>query len=110
MKKVKINCDDIKNSETFHSVFQRVFGFPGFYGENMNAWIDCMSYLNDPEAGMSDIHCVKGDFVLLELDNMSTFKERCPGLYEDLVECSAFVNYRRVEKREHPILMLSFYA
>ena len=28
-------------------------GFPGFYDRNMNAWIDCMSYIDELGAGMN---------------------------------------------------------
>ncbi|MDZ4753789.1 MAG: barstar family protein [Phycisphaerae bacterium] len=31
--------------------FAETFGFPGFYGRNMNAWNDCMTFLDGPDAG-----------------------------------------------------------
>lgn len=60
MQVVRINGDDIHGRETFHSVFAAAFGFPAFYGENMNAWIDCMSYLAYPDAEMSTNHAPPG--------------------------------------------------
>ncbi len=108
MNRVTIDTSRITNWDTFHDVFADTFGFPGFYGRNMNAWIDCMSYLDDPESAMSTVTCDKGDFVVLELSNVKEFKERCPEQYDALVECSSFVNWRSLEAGNHPLLMLSF--
>jgi hypothetical protein len=36
-------------------------------------------------------------------------KKRCPEIYDALVECSASVNYRRIEQGEQAVLALSFY-
>jgi len=108
VKRVKINASLIKDWNTFHDVFADALGFPEFYGRNMDAWIDCMSYLDDPESGMSSVTCDKGDFVVLELENVKEFKQRCPEQYDALVECSASVNWRNLEAGEPPLLMLSF--
>lgn len=75
----------------------------------MKAWIDCMSYLDEPGSGRTKITCSKGDFFLLDLQNVHDFKKRCPELYDSLIECAAVVNYRRVEVGERPLLMLYFY-
>ena len=55
-KKVSIDCAIIHDCNSFHDEFARVFGFPSFYGRNMNAWIDCMTSLDEPEDGMTSIH------------------------------------------------------
>jgi RNAse (barnase) inhibitor barstar len=52
---IAIPADQITDWESFHSVFQAAFGFPDFYGRNMNAWIDCMSYLDEPPSGMTNV-------------------------------------------------------
>lgn len=106
MPLVRIDATRITEWDTFHSVFAEVFGFPGFYGKNMNAWIDCMSYLDDPEAGMTSIHGTVSDPVVLQVDNI----DRLPTeLYLAIVECAAFVNWRRIETGDSAILVLSFY-
>ncbi len=61
VKIVTVPVSEIKDWDTFHTVFAHVFGFPDYYGRNMNAWIDCMTYLDDtancqsllPKAGSS---------------------------------------------------------
>lgn len=105
---VKLDTSRITDWETFHSVFAETFGFPLFYGRNMNAWIDCMTYLDDPDAGMTTVHAAPGGVITLQLGNVDEFALRCPELYEAIVECSAFVNWRRIELGEPPVLALSF--
>ncbi len=90
-------------------MFAEVFGFPNFYGRNMDAWIDCMSYLDDPESGMTTITCKKGEYIVLDLAHVKEFKKRCPKIYDDLIECSSFVNWRSIEAGEPPLVMVSFY-
>lgn len=72
----------------------------------MDAWIDCMTSLDTPDDGMSTVHCAPGTVLTLELDNVSDFALRCPEQYESLVDCAAFVNTRRIEVGEAPVLAL----
>ena len=65
-----------------------MFGFPNFYGNNMNAWIDCLTSLDAPEDGMTKIHCEPGAVVSLQLENVKDFERRCPDQYKALIECS----------------------
>jgi barstar (barnase inhibitor) len=55
MAKVRIKTEAITDWQSFHESFKREMGFPDFYGMNMNAWIDCLTYL-DEEDGMSRFH------------------------------------------------------
>ncbi|WP_417704380.1 barstar family protein [Rheinheimera aquimaris] len=105
---VEIDCSSIKDWDSFHNVFSQSMGFPSFYGRNMDAWIDCMSSLSEPEDGMSKIHCDKGSVVTLSLKNMKWLKQSCPEIHEALLECAAFVNYRLIEVGEPPVLVLSY--
>jgi hypothetical protein len=90
-------------------VFAEVLGFPGFYGRNMNAWIDCLTSADSAEDGMTTITAQPGDVLTLQLEAVSDFAARCPEQYAAMIECSAFVNWRRLEKGQRPILALSFY-
>jgi hypothetical protein len=110
MPVVRIPTSEIVDWESFHSVFQRVLGFPEFYGRNMNAWIDCLTSADSLDDGMVAPERVAQDDVLtLQLEDVDDFASRCPEQYEAVVECSAFVNWRRVEVGERPVLALSFY-
>ncbi len=107
MKIVKIDAAKITSEGTLHDVFYEAFGFPGYYGRNMNAWIDCMSSL---DSEMNTVQVKEGEFVTLEIEHMRELKEKHPDLYAEIVECSAIVNWRRTENGEAAILALSFHT
>ena len=105
---IAIDTARITDWPTFHAVFAEAFGFPGFYGANMNAWIDCMTSLDDVAAGMTAVHCERGRVVTLQLNDVSGFSSRCPDLLAAIVEGAAFVNWRRLELGEGAVLALAF--
>jgi Barstar (barnase inhibitor) len=107
---VRVTVDGARLSDwdAFHTVFAETFGFPSFYGRNMNAWIDCMSSLDSPEERMSSIHAPEGGIVLLEVLHVEEFAHAQRELYDALVGASAFVNYRKVQVGEPPVLALAF--
>ena len=105
---VTVDCLKIKDWESFHDVFARSFGFPAFYGRNLNAWIDCMTCLDDE--GMCDVKVLEGEYVLLQLDNAGELKPTAPDILNTILEMSGFVNWRRVEIGHAPILLVSCYA
>lgn len=65
MPVVRIPYNQIADWDTFHSVFAQVLGFPSFYGKNMNAWVDCLTYLEEPGDGMSNIVLHDHDIISL---------------------------------------------
>jgi hypothetical protein len=75
MKNTLVNIDlgRIVDWPTFHSVFARALGFPAFYGRNMNAWIDCMTYLDDSGARMISVHAGPGQVVVLQCAGVKEF-------------------------------------
>ena len=108
--KVSLDCDKIRDWGSFHAEFSNAFGFPDFYGNNMDAWIDCMTYVDDPDAGMTTAHCERGSVLVLELLNVAAFRSRVPKLYAAVVEGIAFVNWRRLENGEPAVLTISFWT
>jgi Barstar (barnase inhibitor) len=106
----EIDCANITDWQSFHEEFAKVFGFPAFYGRNMDAWIDCMTSLDEPEHGLSSIHCDPGKVIPIELENVGDLKTRCPEQFLAILECSAFVNWGRIKMRLRPVLALSFHV
>ena len=106
MNIVKIQCEEIIDWNSFHAYFKKALGFPDYYGENMNAWIDCMSYIDQEEL---EIKIEAGSILTLQLENVGEFSVRCKEIYDALIECSAFVNYRRISTGTPPILALSYH-
>jgi hypothetical protein len=43
MPVVDVPLTKIADWESFHMTFAATLGFPGFYGRNMNAWIDSLT-------------------------------------------------------------------
>jgi len=105
---VKIDASRIVDWRSFHEVFKEAFGFPGFYGRTMDGWIDCLSCLDEANSGMTDIHIEPGGVVTLVIDNVADFATRCPEQYAAVIECAAFVNWRRIEIGEPAVLALAF--
>jgi Barstar (barnase inhibitor) len=107
--KVSLDCDRIRDWQSFHEEFAYAFGFPAFYGKNMDAWTDCLTDLDDPDAGMTTVHCSPGSVIVLELLNVKRFMQRCPDQYNAMIECAAFVNWRRLETGQPAVLAISFW-
>jgi RNAse (barnase) inhibitor barstar len=105
-----IDASKINDWESFHSVFAHTFGFPSFYGRNMNAWIDCMSYLDDPESGMTTVHVKEGETLTVLIENADSFKVCCPEQFLALLECAGFVNSRCVEHKRPALIGLAFHV
>jgi hypothetical protein len=106
---VPVDCRQITDWASFHSVFAKALGFPNFYGRNMSAWIDCCTCLDDPGSGMTSVTVPTGGVVVLNLLDALAFKTRCPEIYDALVECGAFVNWRRIERSHAPVLALAYH-
>ena len=98
-----LNTEDIGDWDSFHKICKKIFGFPDFYGENMNAWIDCLSYLYEDD-GMSRFQLSNGEMLFIEVTNTKSFNERSPEIFDALVESSAAVNFRY----ERPVIALVF--
>ncbi len=73
---------------------------------NLNAWIDCMTYVDSPKAGMTSVTVQPGQILGLRIHDPFDFRKRCPEQYEALIESVAFVNFRRCEIGEAPIIAL----
>ncbi len=68
-----------------------------------------MSYLDDPDAQMTSVHVRAGEVLVLIIDHIDEFARRCFSIFEALLDCAAFVNWRRVDRAEPPVLALAYY-
>lgn len=105
MPTVRLDASRFRDWDAFHTVFATAFGFPDFYGRNMNAWIDCMSDLSE-DTGMTTVRGSPTDPVVLHLDNVDAVPRE---IYEALVDCSAFVNWGRLKVGQPAVLILAFH-
>ncbi len=104
---VAIDGDRIVDWDSFHDAMSEAFAFPAWYGRNMNAWIDLMTYL-DEDWATTGFFVEAGEMVTLDIRNARPLHERCSEIYDALVECSAFVNWRRMETGGAAYLCLAF--
>ncbi len=105
MPVVRIDASRIRAWDSFHDVFASTFGFPGFYGRNMNAWIDCMTDLSE-DTGMTTVRGSATDPVVIHFDNVDAMPAE---ILQALTEAVAFVNWRRLEVGNPAILILAFH-
>jgi len=80
--------------KNFHKEFKSTFNFPDYYGENMDAWIDCMDELFEKP-------------VIINIMNAKKLKESSPEIFTAILECAAFVNYRKVQAGENPTILIA---
>ena len=99
MATVRLNTKQITDKASFHLVCEGAFGFPGFYGRNMDAWIDCMSYLTE-DAEMTRFILSENEMLHIEITDTEDFNSRLPQVFNDLLACTAFVNQRYIKAGE----------
>lgn len=109
MPLVRMDMRRITDWSSFHDEFARTFGFPQFYGRNMDAWIDCMTSLDSPHDDMTSIHCSPPEVVVLQLDFTTDMRRRVPTQLDAIIECAAFVNWRKLDQGEGAVLALSYW-
>ncbi|MCA9329849.1 barstar family protein [Candidatus Saccharibacteria bacterium] len=85
---------EIKDFDSFHRVFKKALGFPEFYGNNMDAWIDCMGDIHE-DTGMSNVLLEADQPLNLVITNTKIFSQTCPDVLTALIECTAIVNSER---------------
>jgi RNAse (barnase) inhibitor barstar len=106
MATAELNGAAITDFASFHAECKSVMGFPEFYGNNMDAWIDCMSYLRDAD-GMSKFHLKPNEVLEIVIKDAEAMKAAVPDILEELTYCVAGVNERYDDYGEKPALKLT---
>ncbi|MDP3670486.1 MAG: barstar family protein [Telluria sp.] len=105
MASAELNGAAIVDWDTFHAESRRAFGFPDFYGNTMDAWVDCLSYLRD-EDGMSKFRLAPDEVLQIVLKDAAAMRERAPDLLDEMTFCIAGINERYEDYGEKPALAL----
>ncbi len=103
---VGIETGQITDWASFHATCKEAFGFPEFYGNNINAFIDCLTYIDEGE-GMSNIVLGEGETLRIELKSGVKFRERLPEIYQWLNDAIAAVNERFIEEEKPEKIFLA---
>jgi hypothetical protein len=93
MASCSLNLALVKDWPSFHAESVRAFGFPQFYGHNMDAWIDCLSYLADGD-GMSAFHLGEDEMLTVALLGFERFSQEHSDICSAFLECIACANGR----------------
>ena len=81
------------------------FGFPEFYGCNLDAWIDCLSTLRDDD-GMSAFNLAQDEKLQIEITDSDVLRNNAPQILDALPDCVDAVNERHIENGEKPAIEL----
>jgi hypothetical protein len=103
MPRIVLPTSEIRNEKTFHTVCQRVFGFPDLYDHTMDAWIDCLSCLDDPAADMSSFTLAPGELLVIVVPDSSELKDE---VFTALIDGAIAVNTRFAERGKSPVIAL----
>lgn len=100
-----IDAAAIHDWDTFHAASKAAFGFPDFYGRNMDACIACLTYIADGD-GMSRFHLAEGETLTIEVSGADNLAARCPDQALALMSAVAAVDQRQREMSRPPTLAL----
>jgi hypothetical protein len=103
----QLNGAAIHDWDSFHDQCAAAFGFPAFYGRNMDAWIDCLSSVRDGD-GMSRFAIGPRETLVVEVLDTESFSRHSPEILKEFVECTGFVNRRYATAEEMPPLLVLF--
>jgi RNAse (barnase) inhibitor barstar len=105
MAHVRLNGEAIRDWPSFHTECRHAFGFPDFYGNTMDAWVDCLSYLRD-EDGMCTFRLRPGEMLHIEVSHAAVLREKAPEIVEELAFCVEAINDRYADYGEPAALAL----
>ncbi|MCR9173203.1 MAG: barstar family protein [bacterium] len=74
-KEITINFNQVSSTEDFHGSMKSAFKLPDFYGENVNALIDCLSSLRYPEDEMIGIVLEQDEFLAIKTKGLSALPQ-----------------------------------
>jgi len=105
MASVELNGAAIDSWDSFHAECRRAFGFPEFYANTLDAWVDCLSYLRD-EDGMTRFRLKPDEVLRIVVKDAAAMREKVPDLLEEVSFCVAGINERYEDYGEKPALTL----
>lgn len=105
MATVKLDGATIHNWNDFHAQCRQAFAFPDFYGDNLDAWMDCLSYLRDDD-GMTRFVLKDKEVLTIEVLHSQQLRKQVPDMIEELTFCIAVLNESYTDLGEQEALRL----
>jgi RNAse (barnase) inhibitor barstar len=106
MATAELNGAAIKDFDSFHAACKAAMGFPDSYGNTMDAWVDCLSYLRD-EDSMSKFSLKPNELLEIVIKDAEAMKAAVPDILEEITYCVAGLNERYEDYGEKPALKLT---
>jgi hypothetical protein len=105
MATVELDGAAIDSWESFHAASKQAFGFPDYYANTIDAWVDCLSYLRDAD-GMSKFRLKPNELLEIVIKDSTLMRAKVPDLLEEVTFCVAGINERYEDYGEKPALAL----
>jgi RNAse (barnase) inhibitor barstar len=105
MASVELDGAAIDSWDSFHAASKRAFGFPEFYANTIDAWVDCLSYLRDAD-GMTKFRLKPNEMLEIVIKDSTLMRAKVPDLLEEVTFCIAGINERYEDYGEKPALAL----
>lgn len=105
MASTQINGANIRDWDSFHDECIQAFGFPDFYERNLDAWVDCLSYLRDAD-GMTRFKLAETEKLEITINHAEQMRLQVPDIFEEITYCIGGINERYEDYGEKPALAL----
>lgn len=105
---IRIDAARLTDATSLHNVLNEAFGFTPGYGKNLDALVDCLTHLDDLGASMSRIQLLPGQIALLVIEHTEGMDKRSANQVKALSDAVAFVNWRRLERKQPPVVALAY--
>ncbi len=105
MAVARINGAAIVDEAAFHAESRRAFGFPQTYGDSIDSWVDCLSYLRDDE-NMTKFRLKPNETLQIVIDDAAAMRAAVPDLLDEIAFCVGGINERYEDYGEKPALEL----
>ncbi|WP_348693855.1 barstar family protein [Duganella fentianensis] len=106
MATAELNGAAITDFASFHAACKAALGFPDTYGNSMDAWVDCLSYLRD-EDSMSKFRLKPNEVLEIVIKDGAAMQAAVPDILEEVTYCVAGINERYEDYGEKPALKLT---
>lgn len=108
---ISIDARQLATKAGLHGALANAFGFPGSYGKNMDALVDCLGDLDDPSMEMTRVHVLPGQTAVIRLTHLDDCEDQLEQIRPQLAllnDAAAFVNQRRLDEKKPPLLALAY--
>ncbi|AYG99818.1 barstar family protein [Pectobacterium parmentieri] len=102
-KSIFLDFSSISNLDELYDELALQFGFPDFFGRNIDAVIDCIFGVRYPDEGMTKINISGSGCLSLNIRNFSSADVK---LKDSVIYIVEFVNYKYQFKGLEPAILL----